>query len=344
MKLVGEGVNDYSGPYREVFSDAVNEIQEFIDNESFLGLLEPSPNTIAGIGDNRGLVVFKSSLSKDSDDSYNSKHILPIANFFRSSIGGRDDSTREIEEGLTFLGRLIGTACRHSIQLDLHLPRGLVWSKLSEDYDGISSVFGMLNEVDTLEYKIHSEKLGEKERYIHSQLFLNNQQRMLNAVADGMAGVLPIELFCLFTRGELEEYICGNSEVDVDLLARVTEYEGGYNEETPVIRYFWEVLREMTNVDRKLFLQFVWARSCLPSKESDFEAPFKIIKDSRRHESSGSICFLPSASTCFFNLTLPEYDTKETLRKKLSFAIQNGYTMESDFVTNDTEVEKGWKD
>jgi len=96
VKLVGEGVNDYSGPYREVFSDAVNEIQEFIDNESFLGLLEPSPNTIAGIGDNRGLVVFKSSLSKDSDDSYNSKHIYQSLTFF----------VVPLEDGMILLAKL----------------------------------------------------------------------------------------------------------------------------------------------------------------------------------------------------------------------------------------------
>jgi len=96
----------------------------------------------------------------------------------------------------------------------------------------------------------------------------------------------------------------------------------------------------MTNVERKLFLQFVWARSRLPSREIDFEAPFKIIKDTK---SIGDDA-LPSASTCFFTLTLPEYSSREVLKRKLLFAIENGYTMESDYVTNETEVDKGWRD
>ena len=343
VKLVGEGVNDYSGPYREVFSDAVNEVQEFFEGKSFLGILEPSPNAVDGLGDNRDLVIFKAPQNKESDDLYGAKYASPIANFFRSSIGGGDDATREVEDGLTFFGRIIGTACRHGIQLDLHLPFGLVWSKLSEDYEGFSSANDIMAEVDTLESKLCSDGLDSDAMNNRRQRFLNNQQRMLNSLADGMAGVLPIELFCLFTRDELKDLICGNTDVDVNLLMRMTEYEGGYSKDTTIIKYFWEILREMTSRNRKLFLQFVWARSCLPSTKSDFEAPFKIIKDPRQKEAVVST-YLPTASTCFFSLTLPEYETKEILHEKLLFAIQNGYTMESDFVTNDAEVEKGWRD
>ena len=65
-------------------------------------------------------------------------------------------------------------------------------------------------------------------------------------------------------------HICGNGDIDVELLRRVVEYEG-YNEQLPKeITFFWEVLREMTTTERKLFLQFVWARNRLPLKESDF--------------------------------------------------------------------------
>lgn len=77
-------------------------------------------------------------------------------------------------------------------------------------------------------------------------------------------------------------------------------------------------------------------------KESDFEDPFKIQKDMKNsgdktHEA------LPSASTCFFSLSLPEYQSKETLKSKLLFAINNVTTMESDYVTNESEVKEGWR-
>jgi hypothetical protein len=102
------------------------------------------------------------------------------------------------------------------------------------------------------------------------------EQRMLNAFVDGLSHLLPVELLPLLSGEEFRSLMCGNPDVDVDLLKRVVEYEG-YKESDAVIGYFWEALREMSN-DRKRFLQFVWARNRLPNKESDFEAPFKIRK------------------------------------------------------------------
>jgi len=170
---------------------------------------------------------------------------------------------------------------------------------------------------------------------------LSTQQRMLNAFSEGLSSVLPLEVFALFTGLELREMICGHPDVDVDLLRRVVEYEG-YDENDTIIKYFWEVLREMTRKQRKLFLQFVWARSRLPTKEIDFEAPFKIQKYTK-DKNGDTNAALPSASTCFFSLSLPEYKDKTILRSKLLFAINNVTTMESDYVTNDAEIGEGWR-
>merc|ERR1719414_230776 len=149
---------------------------------------------------------------------------------------------------------------------------------------------------------------------------------------------MPFEIFAIFTGFELRDIICGNPDIDVGLLQRVAEYEG-YNENDSVIGFFWEALHEMTSLELKLFLQFVWARNRLPCKESDFEAPFKIIRCTKNASDSDAVDRnLPSASTCFFSLTLPRYRTEKILKDKLHFAINNVCTMESDYVTNDTEV------
>jgi len=152
---------------------------------------------------------------------------------------------------------------------------------------------------------------------------------------------LPVELLSMFTGDQLRDIMCGNPDIDVELLRRVVEYEG-YHENDKVVNFFWEVLREMTTSQRKVFLQFVWARNRLPLKESDFDAPFKIQKDTKPVNKDGDYP-LPSASTCFFSLTLPDYPEKEVLREKLLYAIQHVTTMESDYVTNDAEVSEGWR-
>jgi len=89
-------------------------------------------------------------------------------------------------------------------------------------------------------------------------------------------------------------------------------------------------------------LQFVWARSRLPVRESDFEASFKIQKDVVNTDERADEA-LPSASTCFFSLTLPEYSQREILKEKLLFAITNVTTMETDFQTNSAEIAEGYQ-
>lgn len=87
----------------------------------------------------------------------------------------------------------------------------------------------------------------------------------------------------------------------------------------------------MTHLERKLFIQFTWARTRLPLHECDFDVSFKIQKDTK---SSSNDAF-PSASTCFF--------TFGPSRKVDVFAIYNVKTMESDFVTNEAEISEGWR-
>lgn len=164
---------------------------------------------------------------------------------------------------------------------------------------------------------------------------------MLNFFIEGLSNVIPTEILPLFSARELQDTVCGSPDVDVDVLKRVVEYEG-YEGDEPVIKNFWEILRESTSHDRKAFIQYVWARSRLPSRVADFETPFKIVKDIANSKERADMA-LPSASTCFFSLTLPEYSTAAILRRKLLFAIHNVTTMETDFQTNTAEVAEGYR-
>ena len=332
VKLVGEGVNDYSGPYREVFTDAIHEVLEAGENGlGVLDVLDPTPNKACQLGDNRDLHMFSRGDPDfgTNDESWRSDEELRIKRSFSILTTSRDESSREVGESLAFLGRLVGTACRHGIPVDLPLPMNTVWKAIVEEMtDEIES----LREIDLLASRQCS---GIP---LDNPSLLQWQRRMLNSFVDGMSNVLPLEILTLLSGEELRVIICGNPDVDVDLLKRVVEYEG-YKESDDVITFFWESLREMTADERKLFLQFVWARSRLPNKESDFEAPFKIMKGSEKSSDET----LPSASTCFFSLTLPCYSSKEILQRKLLYAIENVCTMESDYVTNDAEVGEGWR-
>ncbi len=337
VKLIGEGVNDYSGPYREIFTDAIREVNLTRESsESVLGILKPTPNKHFGVGENRNLSMFACVHSLDAQDkgldAGLSAEETIIRNHYSSHLVAKSEKVRNQEDSLAFLGKLVATAARHGIPMDLDLPLETVWKRLCEED---TDTFKSLNEIDSIEHR----RLMEKSSSIYKEPpILTNQQGMFNSFAEGLSSILPVEIFSIFTGVELRDHFCGNAEIDVELLRKVVEYEG-YDENDAVIKYFWETLREMTTHEKKLFLQFVWARSRMPLKESDFEAPFKIQRSSR----SSSNDALPSASTCFFSLSLPEYRSKEILREKLLFAINNVTTMESDYVTNDAEVGEGWR-
>jgi len=340
VKLIGEGVNDYSGPYRETFTDAIAEVLKTDKNgRGALGVLDPSPNNAASIGEKRDLFMFSlNGRQLDAIGLPDDRHKVgsaeaSIQRSFGSLLTPRDENSREVEEAVVFLGRVSGTAFRHGIALDLPLPLGSVWKALAE------------------EHVTFAEKLGELDYLAHRQLenktdaaksaLLWWQQRMLNAFAEGLSNVLPIEVLPLMSGGEIRDTLCGNPDVDVGLLKQVVEYEG-YDDDNPVLDFFWETLHGMTSSERKQFLQFVWARNRLPMRASDLDAPFKIQRDSLNTGERADQA-LPSASTCFFTLTLPEYSKKDILREKLFFAINNVTTMETDFQTNSAEIAEGYR-
>ena len=336
VKLIGEGVNDYSGPYREVFTDAVGETLKTLsdDRGGALGVLDPTPNNSSSIGEDRDLFMFSLN-GRDLNPSppiFVDKELVDIHRSFSFLTLPRDETAREVEDALVFLGRIVATAYRHGIAVDLPLPLHGVWKAFTEE--DVSSR-EQLAELDFLA----SRQVDED--HLHASPLLLWQQRMLNAFAEGLSSVLPVEILPLLSGEELRETICGNPEVDVDLLQRVVEYEG-YKPTDAVVGFFWETLREMSNDERKQFLRFVWARNRLPLRESDFEGPFKITKDTI-NEGDKADKVLPSASTCFFSLTLPEYSSKALLQEKLLFAIANVTTMETDFQTNSAEIAEGYR-
>lgn len=159
----------------------------------------------------------------------------------------------------------------------------------------------------------------------------------LKCLRDGLAAVLPIELLPIFTSQELEQIVSGNSVIDISLLKQCTEYED-LTTDSPVVRYFWEVLEEFTNEDKILFLRFVWARSRMPSSAEDLLTNFK-LQNAQGEARLKPDLYLPHAQTCFFSLSLPPYSSKEILREKLLYAIKNSPTMDADVRLHNAD---GW--
>jgi E3 ubiquitin-protein ligase HUWE1 len=109
--------------------------------------------------------------------------------------------------------------------------------------------------------------------------------------------------------------ISGLPTIDIEDLKENTIYKK-YNKQSPVIVWLFEILEEFKNTERAEFIQFVTGSSKVPVegfkalRGNNGPQKFQIVKFNCDNPDSR----LPQAHTCFFQLDLPEYSSKEVLR------------------------------
>lgn len=98
-------------------------------------------------------------------------------------------------------------------------------------------------------------------------------------------------------------------------LQKSTKYVGCEDNEEH-IKWFWEIIHEFTDQEKKDFLMFTTGSDRSPLRglsQLAFTITGTGLDDTR----------LPSAHTCFNDLILPRYSSKEMLRTKLLQAMEN---------------------
>lgn len=118
----------------------------------------------------------------------------------------------------------------------------------------------------------------------------------------------------LFRPEEIELLICGSRNLDFLALEETTEYDGGYNRDSRIIKEFWETLHSFGEEQKRLFLQFTTGTDRAPVGGL---GKLKMIIAKNGPDTDR----LPTSHTCFNVLLLPEYSTKEKLRERLLKAI-----------------------
>ena len=108
---------------------------------------------------------------------------------------------------------------------------------------------------------------------------------------------------CLMGWRELEQRVCGEPRIDLELLKSITKYDGEYRRQGvahPVIERFWKVMEGFSETERAAVVGFAWGRSRLPPAASLTAIAFNI------DASHGGDDFVPTSSTCDFRLHLPQ--------------------------------------
>ncbi|KAI8628459.1 hypothetical protein F5Y19DRAFT_140964 [Xylariaceae sp. FL1651] len=161
--------------------------------------------------------------------------------------------------------------------------------------------------------------------YVANHRLVAQQYRQTKAFLRGLGTIINPSWLSMFNQSELQRLIGGdNSEIDVEDLRRNTSYSGLYTigddgQEHPTICFFWDVMREIKDSERRDVLKYVTSTPRAPLLGFSQLKPQFSIRDGGNDEER-----LPSTSTCVNLLKLPVYKSAETLKSKLLYAVKSG--------------------
>ncbi|GJQ75479.1 hypothetical protein Trydic_g17567 [Trypoxylus dichotomus] len=163
-----------------------------------------------------------------------------------------------------------------------------------------------------------------------------------SAFIRGFRSIINPEWLSLFSTPELQRLISGdNVPLDLKDLRKHTQYYGGFHDSHRVVCWLWDILeKDFSEEEKGMFLKFVTSCSKPPLLGfAHLEPPFSIRcvevgDDEDTGDTIGSVIRgfftirkkdplnrLPTSSTCFNLLKLPNYQKKSTLREKLRYAV-----------------------
>jgi HECT-domain (ubiquitin-transferase) len=143
--------------------------------------------------------------------------------------------------------------------------------------------------------------------------------------------VVPLRYFRMFSTTEVNELLGGGTALALDPadMRRNTRYAGGYSGSSLTIHTFWRVVASMSDAERRALLKFVTGTGRAPlGGFQHLEPPLTIAKvdcgaSVLARLGGPDVDRLPSASTCFNTLKLPNYRRASTMRAKLLYAIHS---------------------
>jgi len=174
--------------------------------------------------------------------------------------------------------------------------------------------------------------MGYVEKMFEFQVRKQFKDELTNLLC-GFWEVVHPHLIQSFSWSELQILLCGVMELDLDDWRANTKYKSGYSENDQVIKWFWEILQDMTPDERVLILQFVTGSQSVPASGfaglADTHGLFCINKVKYGTKAQGGVS-MPIAHTCFNIVDLPEFTDKQTMEKMLVLARDLG--MQNEFI------------
>jgi len=256
----------------------------------------------------------------------------------------------------TLLGKLVGLAIFNGILLELNLAR-VVYQKMLGHKVGVADLasvnrqlfsglmqllsypgsdveavfcidftasytfFGHTETVDLIPNGTDMPVTSEnKHEYVHQfcDWYLNKSvMNMFENFMNGFHVAMTGQTMQLCTALDLEQLVVGSTELDFSALRASARYDGGLTPTSDAVEWLWSIVLTCSPAEQRLFLKFVTGTDRAPIGG--------LSKVQMTVQGNGTnVALLPSSSTCFNVLLLPQYGSQAEMRSKLLQAIYEG--------------------
>jgi hypothetical protein len=358
VNFAAEGARDNGGVYTELFSSMMEELQS-----DSLPFFIRTPNARAAVGGQQDSWMPSPSCTSHTSLEYlrfigqmlgvalrgNIQLNFNVHPLFWKTLAGVKIGLADFEETDLNFTQLVAKMKTEAVRMRKDLVAAGPDADTSAA-DEFGSLFGVETFTCLLSDGLTSVELGKDgasrpvtlanvdewiERAVEARLHETDLQ--IGALRSGLASIVPLHLSCFLSWFELQRLFCGLPDFTVAQLQSVTKYEGGMNESVPHIRWFWQVLGEMTPAQRAQFMRFVFARDRLPARPGDLGIKFK-LQDPLANTAAKPDAHFPSTHTCFFSLSLPKYSSLAVLKEKLLYAIYACASLDGDLALKNSEL------
>jgi hypothetical protein len=329
--LEGENVQGLAGPYRQFFADISAELQPVLNKNTAkrsLAMFIPTPNAEHKFGEDR----HKFTINPSANTSFYLQLFETLGVLMGCAM--RTDSHFTLDLPSLLWKKIIGeeVTMTDMERVDKHFVENLRHLESCDavkfEQMGIENFTTKLSDGSVVELMPNGSniKMSYERRLEYMELSLKarleESSKQIEAISKGLKQIVPEPYFNIINHKDLELEICGTNLIDFKLLRRNTVYSGGILENSDLIRNFWQVLEEMKETDKLKLIKFCWGQERLPASDDEYKRTQTrfMIKPSMS-SSADQNGLLPKADTCFFNLELPNYSTKEIMQSKLILVI-----------------------
>ena len=340
IKYMNEFVQGISGPYRQFFSDIVKELE----TSDKINLLIPTQNNL----NKKGEYQDKYTINPKSEEYSQFEFLgflmgicirtgvyLPInlCSLVWKKIIGEKININDIkifDEGLFKMSEILSLE-------DNEIKKELITNSFGESISSITLSDGTqkkLSKTYTDNDLASSSKNRNNLLLEINNLRLNESNSQIISIIKGINKIIPLSVLQYFTWEEMERLVCGKKTVDIELLEKNTIISPELEKKDYLVKWVWEIVKEFNEEERIQFVKFCYAQERLPYTQEEYDQ--KQIQFSIKFNPQFKKNGLPRADTCFFFLILPDYTSKEIMKKMISIAIKmDNVGMNGDKVNNE---------